>query len=500
MENFFDILGLSKKIVRELDRDTVLDLADKNYKALAKKYHPDIGFKNKSKFQEINNAYNSLKDSFVFREQKENYLRNVRKQNKFIDLEDKLKEKDQNYLKISENFHSFITSNINPVGTIFDKEVRCVVLNNFKYSKDVSIARKEFKVEIGDTFSEELKEINNLKSLENKLVCERTGFSSNLRVKKRHYNSESRRFKESRDEIKRLSKKIKKFKAYEGVLFSKNPEPTLINEAVLDLNKILINHNISSLEEMIKRAKNEGKKIGYNLSHKEFQDRKKSLLSRDYVTHEFSNLREEAENYLKKKIIGSKSMYDHFIRMNEMANKNKKEYGKEIKSLSQKIKNLSGKIEIISSKKISLLKDHNIKKKNFLNNKKEEFSSEESTSKNTNTERLVLSSGDLYKVSEDNKKVPADERAVGLISSELFFKLLNQVHTNMSSLKKHMSLDYKTNPEDIFDNKYVIIPENLFKEKVMKHLDFVPKKGDYMIVSNKNNPKVFYVKGRIEEL
>lgn len=108
MKNYYEILEVSQK--------ASIEVIEKAYKALVKKYHPD-GTKNKEiteeKIKSINEAYAVLSNEFL-REQYDREIKNINNQNNYIINENKdmndndiTKEKREKY-KVTGSFEGIV--------------------------------------------------------------------------------------------------------------------------------------------------------------------------------------------------------------------------------------------------------------------------------------------------------------------------------------------------------------------------------------------------------
>uniref|UniRef100_A0A7C4M643 J domain-containing protein n=1 Tax=candidate division CPR3 bacterium TaxID=2268181 RepID=A0A7C4M643_UNCC3 len=98
MPNPFSVLGITPKIIREMNNKQISELVKSNYRTLAKIYHPDHNPRGAKRMVAITEAYKELEDqdSLSFRHYKDEYLKVTKSEQEILRLENEisvLKEK-----------------------------------------------------------------------------------------------------------------------------------------------------------------------------------------------------------------------------------------------------------------------------------------------------------------------------------------------------------------------------------------------------------------------
>ena len=137
MRNPFEVLGLSPRIVKELDEESLFRLVKACYRALQQVYHPDLSSGSGEKALELNLAFEALnlaKNPESFRRHRENYIKRLSRKtlrNRIEALTLKLGRLFREKLVLEEAFWEDIVSRAREGGHLLSPAPRSLRLRLF---------------------------------------------------------------------------------------------------------------------------------------------------------------------------------------------------------------------------------------------------------------------------------------------------------------------------------------------------------------------------------
>ncbi len=516
MENPFEILGISETIAKELPDEELSAMVRNNYRFLSLKYHPDrMPHEQKKeaeeKFKEISEAFNLLnypanRESFAY--YKNQYVKKKPFAKRIGDLEEKLEQKDMGFSTIIKNFVECISELVDKENTIFADSLELRLFNEIQYKRLLnSVEPKPPKYELSrqvDTLIKKLDDIDD----------EKKELKVDIRRKKLKISKERGGFREHLADYRRivgerrlLDKRIIGFyeerKKFGDIDNSKLPE----SKRLASKYSIVLEKRIYNVEKEQQRLEKKGEKLSENEKEdfKKLEGRLNSLYEERNLISDLSRIDESRIASMRKSVDSYLESFGKKIENNESWLKSKKateetyrrsvdEHNKCISNLMIEIRDSKNTIKGLYNERAALNKEATEIKWGISKKKSKERENIRLDSYEKSFIDMRIKDGRVYE-KKGQRYDYAGERAVGVIPREDFGRLraLSFRNINYPMIKGPKVKDFA----------YMPVPENFFKNEILKNLSFYPKKDSYLVVAKGKKRGLdmeFYVKGRIEKV